>query len=144
MTLAQRKVQASYYRRLALEGHALDDLKPARNGTFVDTGEQRRIDHGIGRHALKATSYEVTHALEIAGTVWDTPEAAWWRLVTHETHALPRTYPRRRFLVAWAASGDVLNSARTCKLSRQAGRYAVRKFLRRLWAAGKLERLRVS
>lgn len=103
----------------------MDDLVPLRDGTFVDAGVQngRRTDHG---------SFEAMHADEVAGSVWDTPEAAWWREVSSRVQALPRTYPRRRFLVAWAASGDVLNAARSVGLTRKAGRHAVKKFLRRM------------
>lgn len=123
MTLAQRKVQASYYRRLAREGHALDDVVRLKNDTFADLGiAGRRGDH---------VSYECLNALEVDGTVWDTPVAAWWRTVSARANALPRTYPRRRFLVAWASSGELLASARSVGLTKKAGRYAVRKFLRR-------------
>jgi len=138
VTLAQRRLQGTFYQRLAREGHSVDDLHRLPDGTFLDTGIQRPTA-SVSLETL--APQDVSHAVHTLGTVFDTPEAEWWRLVGAEVHALPRVYPRRRFLVAWAQLGDVLNAARSVGLTRKAGRHAVRKFLRRLWAAGKIARV---
>ena len=112
--MSANRLFAEWERRLSSEGlYPLDGLR----GQFS---------------TFRVRSESTTHVSLPSSLSTDLPDhdgARFWRLAGIAVHELPGNHPRRRFLVAVCASGNLDGERREAGLTRSAARVAWRRFV---------------
>lgn len=60
--------------------------------------------------------------------IFDTPNAEYWRKVSHAANALPATWRGRAFVVLYAEYGNLAEAATECGMSREKARQTLQRF----------------
>ena len=121
----------AWYRRLEAEGFDMSDL---RRDTFEDDGVQYGRGKGhVSLDPVFSGGFDAENSRRFGDPtdVFSLADAVYWRAISEAVDALPRTYPGRALLRAWAESGYVVEAARACRVSRWYARRTVEKFIER-------------